>query len=71
MSACAIVDHALTVPKDVQRHFSRDDLRQLFTLNEDTASDTHDRYAEHFTLNSTFIRRAIGSSARNAVQTHA
>ena len=29
--------------QDVERHFSRDELRDLFTLNGDTKSDTHDR----------------------------
>ena len=29
--------------EDVERHFSRDDLRRLFQLNEDTTSDTHDK----------------------------
>ena len=30
---------------DVERHFSLGDLRDLFTLNESTLSDTHDKYA--------------------------
>lgn len=30
--------------EDVEKHFSRDDLRDLFQLNEDTISDTHDKY---------------------------
>ena len=29
--------------EDVERHFSRDDLRRLFLLNESTTSDTHDK----------------------------
>ena len=29
--------------EDVERHFSREDLRQLFHLNLDTSSDTHDK----------------------------
>lgn len=29
---------------DVERHFSLGDLRDLFTLNEATLSDTHDKY---------------------------
>ena len=29
--------------EDVERHFSRDDLRKLFLLNESTTSDTHDK----------------------------
>jgi len=28
---------------DVERHFSVGDLRDLFTLNESTLSDTHDK----------------------------
>ncbi|XP_076440944.1 DNA repair and recombination protein RAD54-like isoform X2 [Babylonia areolata] len=30
--------------EDVERHFSLGDLRDLFTLNEDTFSDTHDKF---------------------------
>ena len=30
--------------ENVERHFSRDDLRQLFRINMDTSSDTHDKY---------------------------
>ncbi|KAK5615117.1 DNA repair and recombination protein RAD54-like [Crenichthys baileyi] len=30
--------------QDVERHFSLDQLRELFTLNEETASDTHDKF---------------------------
>ena len=29
--------------ENVERHFSLEDLRKLFLLNEDTASDTHDK----------------------------
>ena len=29
--------------EDVERHFSRDDLRNLFQISKDTASDTHDK----------------------------
>eukprot|EP00042_Codosiga_hollandica_P055647 m.784613 g.784613 ORF g.784613 m.784613 type:complete len:463 (+) comp59157_c0_seq4:552-1940(+) len=35
-----IIDEA----EDVERHFSRDDLAQLFALNEKTTSDTHDMF---------------------------
>ena len=30
--------------EDVERYFSLDDLRNLFQMNEETASDTHDKY---------------------------
>ena len=29
--------------EDVERHFTINELRDLFTLNEDTKSDTHDK----------------------------
>ncbi len=29
--------------ENVERHFSLQDLRQLFELNKDTTSDTHDK----------------------------
>lgn len=31
--------------ENVERHFSFGDLKDLFTLNEATNSDTHDKYA--------------------------
>ena len=39
LSSC-VVDQE----EDVERHFSRDDLRQLFQLNTNTTSDTHDKW---------------------------
>lgn len=38
LSSC-VVDN-----EDVERHFSREDLRNLFQLNESTKSDTHDKF---------------------------
>ena len=38
LSSC-VVDNE----DDVERHFSLEDLRKLFELNEETDSDTHDR----------------------------
>ena len=34
--------------EDVERHFSLEDLRRLFLLNEDTVSDTHDKYVHTY-----------------------
>lgn len=39
LSSC-VVDNE----EDVERHFSISELRDLFTLNENTKSDTHDRF---------------------------
>lgn len=39
LSSC-VVDNE----EDVERHFSINELRDLFTLNENTRSDTHDRF---------------------------
>ena len=39
LSSC-VVDNE----EDVERHFSINELRDLFTLNENTKSDTHDRF---------------------------
>ena len=39
LSSC-VVDQE----EEVERHFSVEELRKLFILNEDTSSDTHDRY---------------------------
>ena len=39
LSSC-VVDQE----EDVERHFTADELRDLFRINEDTRSDTHDKY---------------------------
>jgi DNA repair and recombination RAD54-like protein len=41
LSSC-VVDNE----EDVERHFSINELRDLFTLNENTKSDTHDRFVK-------------------------
>ncbi|XP_072130723.1 DNA repair and recombination protein RAD54-like [Mobula birostris] len=38
LSSCVVDEE-----QDVERHFSLGELKELFTLNENTASDTHDR----------------------------
>lgn len=38
LSSCVVDEE-----QDVERHFSLGELRELFTLNEETTSDTHDR----------------------------
>ena len=38
LSSC-VVDNE----EDVERHFTINELRDLFTLNEETKSDTHDK----------------------------
>ncbi|CAF4543324.1 unnamed protein product, partial [Rotaria magnacalcarata] len=39
LSSC-VVDQE----EDVERHFTADELRDLFRINEDTRSDTHDKF---------------------------
>ena len=39
LSSCVVDEE-----EDVTRHFSREDLKDLFTLNIDTLSDTHDQF---------------------------
>ncbi|KAG7272523.1 hypothetical protein CRUP_006812, partial [Coryphaenoides rupestris] len=39
LSSCVVDEE-----QDVERHFSLGELRELFTLNEATASDTHDKF---------------------------
>uniref|UniRef100_A0A8C5D3H0 RAD54 like n=1 Tax=Gouania willdenowi TaxID=441366 RepID=A0A8C5D3H0_GOUWI len=39
LSSCVVDEE-----QDVERHFSLGERRELFTLNEDTASDTHDKF---------------------------
>lgn len=38
LSSCVVDEE-----QNVERHFSLGELRELFSLNEDTVSDTHDR----------------------------
>ncbi|KAJ8279404.1 hypothetical protein COCON_G00064700 [Conger conger] len=39
LSSCVVDEE-----QDVERHFSLEELKELFTLTEDTASDTHNRF---------------------------
>lgn len=39
LSSCVVDEE-----EDVERHFSVGELKDLFRLNEDTISDTHDKY---------------------------
>uniref|UniRef100_A0A3Q4N2W3 RAD54 like n=1 Tax=Neolamprologus brichardi TaxID=32507 RepID=A0A3Q4N2W3_NEOBR len=39
LSSCVVDEE-----QDVERHFSLGELRELFTLNEETTSDTHDKF---------------------------
>lgn len=39
LSSCVVDEE-----QDVERHFSLGELRELFTLNEETSSDTHDKF---------------------------
>ncbi|XP_029905787.1 DNA repair and recombination protein RAD54-like [Myripristis murdjan] len=39
LSSCVVDEE-----QDVERHFSLGELRELFSLNEETASDTHDKF---------------------------
>ena len=48
--------------EDVERHFSRDDLRKLFQLNEDTVSDTHDKYCGGRGGSGLVVRQRIGGA---------
>lgn len=41
LSSCVVDEE-----QDVERHFSLGELRELFHLNEETISDTHDRYGK-------------------------
>jgi len=41
LSSCVVDEE-----QDVERHFSLGELRELFNLNEETISDTHDRYGK-------------------------
>ncbi|XP_072317853.1 DNA repair and recombination protein RAD54-like [Eucyclogobius newberryi] len=44
---------------DVERHFSLGELRELFTLNEETTSDTHDRFRCRRCVNGQEVRPPV------------
>ncbi|XP_055497521.1 DNA repair and recombination protein RAD54-like isoform X2 [Leucoraja erinacea] len=51
LSSCVVDEE-----QDVERHFSLGELKELFTLNESTASDTHDRLKCHRCVNGHQVR---------------
>uniref|UniRef100_A0A8C1JX16 DNA repair and recombination protein RAD54-like n=1 Tax=Cyprinus carpio TaxID=7962 RepID=A0A8C1JX16_CYPCA len=51
LSSCVVDEE-----QDVERHFSLGELRELFSLNEDTVSDTHDRFRCRRCVNSRQVR---------------
>ncbi|XP_072430600.1 DNA repair and recombination protein RAD54-like isoform X2 [Chiloscyllium punctatum] len=52
LSSCVVDEE-----QDVERHFSLGELKELFTLNETTASDTHDRLKCRRCVNGHQVRR--------------
>uniref|UniRef100_A0A665T022 RAD54 like n=1 Tax=Echeneis naucrates TaxID=173247 RepID=A0A665T022_ECHNA len=51
LSSCVVDEET-----DVERHFSLGVLKELFTLNEETISDTHDRFHCHRCVNGREVR---------------
>ncbi|XP_042368806.1 DNA repair and recombination protein RAD54-like isoform X2 [Plectropomus leopardus] len=51
LSSCVVDEE-----QDVERHFSLGELRELFTLNEETTSDTHDRFRCRRCVNNREVR---------------
>ncbi|XP_040896373.1 DNA repair and recombination protein RAD54-like [Toxotes jaculatrix] len=51
LSSCVVDEE-----QDVERHFSLGELRELFTLNEETTSDTHDKFRCSRCVNGTEVR---------------
>ncbi|KAM3620036.1 uncharacterized protein V6R79_017352 [Siganus canaliculatus] len=52
LSSCVIDEE-----QDVERHFSLGELKELFTLNEETTSDTHDKFRCRRCVNGREVRR--------------
>lgn len=50
LSSCVVDEE-----QDVERHFSLGELKELFALNQETTSDTHDKY--HISLTSNTFHR--------------
>ncbi|KAF0042468.1 hypothetical protein F2P81_006000 [Scophthalmus maximus] len=57
LSSCVVDEE-----QDVERHFSLGELRELFTLNEETTSDTHDRFRCHRCVNGQEVRPPADNS---------
>ncbi|KAI2663215.1 DNA repair and recombination protein RAD54-like [Labeo rohita] len=51
LSSCVVDEE-----QDVERHFSLGELRELFSLNEETVSDTHDRFRCRRCINGRQVR---------------
>ncbi|XP_034036067.1 DNA repair and recombination protein RAD54-like [Thalassophryne amazonica] len=51
LSSCVVDEE-----QDVERHFSLGELRELFTLNEETTSDTHDKFRCRRCVNGRAVR---------------
>ncbi|XP_008336673.1 DNA repair and recombination protein RAD54-like [Cynoglossus semilaevis] len=51
LSSCVVDEE-----QDVERHFSLGELRELFTLNEETSSDTHDKFRCQRCVNAVEVR---------------
>ncbi|XP_056130294.1 DNA repair and recombination protein RAD54-like [Lampris incognitus] len=57
LSSCVVDEE-----QDVERHFSLGELRELFSLNEDTISDTHDKFRCQRCVNQRQVRPPPDSS---------
>ncbi|XP_075997695.1 DNA repair and recombination protein RAD54-like [Genypterus blacodes] len=57
LSSCVVDEE-----KDVERHFSLGELRELFSLNEETTSDTHDRFHCRRCVNGREVRSPLNDS---------
>ncbi|KAJ0003866.1 hypothetical protein NQD34_010080 [Periophthalmus magnuspinnatus] len=60
LSSCVVDEET-----DVERHFSLGELRELFTLNEDTLSDTHDRFKCRRCVNGREVRPPVDADCNS------
>ncbi|XP_020780104.1 DNA repair and recombination protein RAD54-like [Boleophthalmus pectinirostris] len=60
LSSCVVDEET-----DVERHFSLGELRELFTLNEDTLSDTHDRFKCRRCVNDREVRPPVDADCNS------
>lgn len=60
LSSCVVDEE-----QDVERHFSLEELRELFTLHEDTLSDTHDRFRCRRCVNAQQVRPPLDNDCNS------
>lgn len=64
----ALSSSVVDCEEDVARHFSLSELRSLFQLEENTISDTHDKYVSHSIPSMQPIRKTINDNCARKIK---